>query len=36
MPMLWIWIAVIIVAVIVEAASVQLLSVWLHWAALWR
>ena len=26
--MLWIWIAVIIVAVIVEAASVQLLSVW--------
>ncbi len=28
MPMLWIWIAVIIVAVIVEAASVQLLSVW--------
>lgn len=28
MPMLWIWIAVIILALIIEAASVQLLSVW--------
>ena len=28
MPMLWVWIAVIVIAVIVEAASVQLLSVW--------
>lgn len=28
MPMIWIWIAVIVIAVIVEAASVQLLSVW--------
>ncbi len=28
MPMLGVWIAVIVIAVIVEAASVQLLSVW--------
>lgn len=28
MPMLWVWIAVVVIAVLVEAASVQLLSIW--------